>query len=125
MRAVALYATGSITISDLKALKSNTTTTRLTFPALIPPISDSEVRDKTMRASHFSARGWATPTRSMMKLCEEKINDEDMVTIIAEASEISRASRRQAREADSDFDPDDSILQLGNGSVHSSDEDIE
>lgn len=121
MRAVALYATGGITISKLEAMKSNANT-RLTFPALIPPISDSEIRDKMVRASHFSARGWAAPTRSMMKLCRDKINDDDMVAIIDKATEISRASRRQAREAESDFDPDDSILQLGNGSEHSSDE---
>lgn len=126
MRAVALYATGSITISSIKASKTHTKGTkgkekRAVVPAIIPPISDSEKARKTVRPSIFSARGWQGPTASFYKLAAEKIDDDSMLDIINQAKEIFKASRRNAREADSDFDPDDSILQLGNGSDESSD----
>lgn len=99
-------------------------TKKLNFPAFIPPISTSEIAKKTKRQSKFSAKGWEAPTKSMVTLCEKKIDDDDMLVIIGLARDISRASRCSAREADSDIDPDDSILHLGNGSAHSSDEDM-
>lgn len=130
---MALYATGGITLKSLDAAKThvkpevgtkNTKKVGLKLPALIPPISPSEIANKTSRQSKFCAKGWEVPTQSMVKLAAKKIDDADMLVIVSLARELSRASRHNAREADSDFDPDDSILQLGNGSAHSSDEDV-
>lgn len=118
---MALYATGGVTLKILEAAKTNI---KPKLPALIPPISPSEIANKTSRQSKFCAKGWEAPTKSMVKLAEKKIDNDDMLVIVGLARELSRASRRNAREADSDFDPDDSILQLGNGSAHSSDEDV-
>lgn len=120
MRAVALYATGCITLSSIEAAKTNTNN-RLTFPALVPAISERERKNKIVRASAFCAKGWRVPTKSMYKLANKKIQDEDFLDIIAQAKDVSKACRRNAREADSDCDPDDSIMELGNGSEASSD----
>lgn len=138
MRALALYATGGITLKALADAKAGATTQiditnpgkakttkkkpTLRLPAVIPPISDSEIHKNIRRPSAFSAVGWAGPASSMYAKCLEKINDEKMVSIIDEAKLVSKATRQHAREADSDFDPDDSICQLGNGSEASSDE---
>ncbi|KAF7982132.1 hypothetical protein HWV62_29865 [Athelia sp. TMB] len=124
MRAVALYATGGITLSSLKDEKASANK-RLTFPAFIPPISKTEIRDKTTRSSAFSASSWAAPTAYLVKACNRSITDEDMDSIVKEAKEIVRASRRQAREADSDLDPDNSLLQLGNGSSSDGEDDMD
>lgn len=61
----------------------------------------------------------------MIRLCKREVSDATIKDIIREAKEVSRASRRFAKEdADgSDFDNDDSILDLHNGSDDSSDED--
>ncbi|KAF7974805.1 hypothetical protein HWV62_11309 [Athelia sp. TMB] len=115
MRTVALYATGGITLSSLKDEKASANK-QLTFPVFIPPISKTEIRDKTTCSSAFSASSWAAPTAYLAKACYHSITDEDMDSIVKEAKEIVRASHRQAREADSDLDPDNSLLHLGNGS---------
>lgn len=124
MRAVALYATGSITLSTIEAAKTNTNN-RLTFPALIPAISERERKYKTVRASAFCSKGWRLPTKSMYHLANKKISDKDFLDIFMQAKDVSKASRRNAKEADSDFDPDDSIMELGNGSEASSDVEID
>ncbi|KAF7985441.1 hypothetical protein HWV62_5177 [Athelia sp. TMB] len=122
MRAVALYATDGSTLSSLKDAKG-VANNRLSFPSIILPISDTEIRDKTKRSSAFSAMSWEEPTAYFFKACKT-LSDENMDSIIKEAKEYSRASRRHAREIDSDFDPDNSLLQLGNESTASEDEQV-
>ncbi|KAF7966671.1 hypothetical protein HWV62_37521 [Athelia sp. TMB] len=122
MRAVALYATDGSTLSSLKDAKG-VPNNRLSFPSIILPISDTEIRDKTKRSSAFSAMSWEEPTAYFVKACKT-LSDENMDSIIKEAKEYSKASRRHAREIDSDFDPDNSLLQLGNESTASEDEPV-
>ncbi|KAF7985404.1 hypothetical protein HWV62_5103 [Athelia sp. TMB] len=121
MRAVALYAIGGITIKGMADAKAKGKDKRPIYPALIPPISESEKKRKAFRPSAFSAKGWEHPTLLFYQLATDKIDDDSMLDIISQAKEISKASRRNARELGSDFDPDDSILQLGNGTDASSD----
>ena len=121
MRAVALYAIGGITIKGMADAKTKGKDKRPIYPTLIPPISESEKKRKAFRPSAFSAKGWEHPTLLFYQLATDKIDDHSMLDIISQAKEISKASRRNAREVGSDFDPDDSILQLGNGTDASSD----
>lgn len=122
MRAVALYATEGVTLCSLKDA-NGIANNRLDFPAMIPPISDTEIRDNMKRSSAFSALSWEDPTSYMAKACKG-LTDDDMASIIHEAKAFSKASRRQAREIGSDLDPDNSLLQLGDESDSSGDEDM-
>lgn len=121
MHALQLYATGSITIAAVRQAKASKTAIKL--PAIVNPITGTE----SARASVFGSVGWRKPTTSFYKLCNRKVNDADMEDIINKAKALSRASRRNAREAvdNSDgesIDPDDEIANLGDGSEASSDE---
>lgn len=128
MRAYALVASGSITlatIAEAKALKRKKSQGPK-LPAIIAPITRKEIKYKISRSSKFSGKGWAGPTKSMIRVCKTKVSDAAVKDIIREAKEVSRVSRRFAKEDDdeSDFDNDDSILDLHNGSDDSSDENI-
>lgn len=129
MRAFALFATGSITIETLTAAMDakkpkrkngepmkDTKVPMPKLPAMIPPM-DTSGRAPVTRTAAFSALGWKKPTKSFYTLCMNKITDEELDTIVAEAKALSKISRNRAREsAGSDIDPDDSIMQLHNGS---------
>lgn len=126
MRAYALVASGSITLASIKAAKASNRKKCQgpKLPAIIAPITQKEIEQKTNRLSTFSGKGWAGPTKSMIGLCNSKVSDATMKDIIREAKEVSRASRRLAKEEEnSDFDNDDLILDLPNGSDGSSDGD--
>lgn len=131
MRAVALHATGCITQRNIEASNKRTTNDdtikRLTFPALIPAISERERKNKVTRPSAFRGgkNGWQAPTSSMYKLAVQMLTDEDFFDLIAQAKEVSRASRRNAKEAESDYDPDDSLMEIANASAPSSDVDMD
>lgn len=126
MRALALHATGGITVESIKDAKDKSKK-RLVLPAMIPAVSEKEKYENIKRRAMFSASEWAKPTASFYRKCVSKITDEKMAVIIAKAKEVSKASRQQAREEDDDvFDPDDSIAMLGDGSeASSSDNDMQ
>lgn len=127
MRAYALVASDSITLASIAAAKAQKRKKSQgpKLPAIIPPITDKEIEHKINRLSKFSGKGWAGSTKSMIKLCKREVSDATIKDIIREAKEVSRASRRFAKEDEdgSDFDNDDSILDLHNGSDDSGNED--
>lgn len=117
MRALILYASGSITVESLATAKTKGSK-NVKFPDTI--IQPFTTRDKEMGrtwTSSFSAIGWSESTRKMLKLCTKQVSDDAMDRIIQEAKKYSKASRHQAKEtdSDSDVDPDDSILNLADG----------
>lgn len=127
MRAYALVASDSITFASIAAAKAQKRKKSQgpKLPAIIPPITEKEIKHKTNRLSKFSGKGWAGSTKSMIRLCKREVSDATIKDIIREAKEVSRVSRRFAKEDEdgSDFDNDDSILDLHNGSDGSSNED--
>lgn len=122
MRAFILYASGYITIEAVDTAKANNKSIK--YPDTT--IQAFTTRDKQMGrtwTSTFSSVGWSDSTLKLLKLCRKQVTDVAMDNIIREAKKYSKASRRQAKETvyDSDFDPDDSILNLGDGVMISSD----
>ncbi|KAF7964748.1 hypothetical protein HWV62_3278 [Athelia sp. TMB] len=125
MRALALHATGGVTVESIQDAKDKRKKNIL-LPAVIPPLSEREKDGNTKRRSIFSAQDWAKPTASFYQKCVSKVTDEKMVTIMASAKQVSKASRQQAREEVAEYDPDDSIAMLGDGSeASSSDRDMQ
>lgn len=121
MRALALHATGGITLQSIKDAEDKPKK-RLALPSMILAVSEKEKDEKVKRRAMFSSTDWAKPTASFYRKCVNKITDEKMASIIAKAKEVSRASRQQAREEVDAYDPDDSIAMLGDGSEASSSE---
>lgn len=106
--ALALYATGSITLRRRGSdpAKSNTSQ-ELRLPSnTIPPITKREKASGAGWPTEFSAAGWAESAASMMQLCEDKVTDDDMVAIIRLAKAVSRAIC-YAKETESDSDTKD------------------
>lgn len=127
MRAYALVASGNITLASIAAAKAQKRKKSQgpKLPAIIAPITQKEIEHKTNWLLKFSGKRWAGPTKSMIRLCKDQVSNATMKDIICEAKEVSQASRRFAKEdeGDSDFDNDDSILNLRNGSDGSTNKD--
>lgn len=122
MRALILYASGYITIESLDDAKVRKGTVK--YPGTTIQAFTAHYKKKgRVWTSSFSKVGWSDSTLKMAKLCRTHVTDDAMDNIIRQAKSYSKASRHQAKETayDSDFDPDDSILNLPGGLVISSD----
>lgn len=126
MRAVVLYASGYLTLENKAVVSRKRESSDPTSSDLvIQPFTDHDKKRGRVFAIHFNAIGWEEYTVKLLTTCNNLVDDRDMEAIILEAKKFSRKSRRSsARETinSSDFDPDDSMLNIPTGKPVSDDD---
>lgn len=124
MRAVILYASGTVNLASIKEAESRGKNAKVKYPdtKILPFTSRDKKMGRTWTSS-FSATGWSDSTRKLLAACRDNVSDEQMALVIRDAKQYAKLSRSKARESNSDQDPDDSILNMASGKAEDDDDD--